>query len=1061
MTNLYDILIIDDNIDDFETCDRILSRQKNLDDEQVFRFQARHAKNAQNGFDEIDRKKPDCILLDYSLPGYDGLSVLKEIKKRYSNLPVVFFTGQGSENLAVSLLKAGASDYIIKSDIHKQNLTDIFIKAIQTNSSGHTELDIKDTAFIKVMIVDDNEDDRELVRRTLNKADKQRYRFFEFPTGENIINEIETVEPDCVLLDYSLPGENGLVVLGHISDRFPYMPVIVFSGQGSEHIAAEAIKNGAFHYLIKGELTPDLLDTTVKQGIDKNRLEKIVKQKNREIKLHQHTSIEQKKRYDRVIKATNTAVWEYYFDEDLFYIEDQIFSLIGESFEKSQLTLKRWRDLAHPDDRERIEQYWQEYTRGADSQREITYRIHHASGEWRWYREAGNVVSFNKHGKPGQIAGLIEDVTEKRNEDEVLNKLYTLATDEHLSIDKKVSEVLRLGLVYFNLELGLVSHISNQEYEVKYCEPDDFIERENTFLLADTYCSHVYGYRKVKCWTEAGNSEIQTHPCYLNQKLETYIGTTIFVNQKPYGTLAFVKKEARGRPFSDREKTLMSLMAQWISSEFTRQSNLQQIEESQDFLLLIQDSIPDLIFVKDDSFRIVRANPAFLNVYPESVRDSVIGTTTLEKYDQEEAELFLRQDKLALKNGSSETEEVIQFPDGVVRTLHTKKIRFSDKENNKYILGIGRDITERKKADALLAESEERYELAVRGSSVGLWDWNVETGELFWSDRFKKIVGISDADFRPHYDEFVSRVHPDDKEKVEDALFSHIENKTPYNVEYRLRRTDDTYVWIHARGQAIWNDEGKATRMAGSVDDISTSKAAQEELLRSNMELERFAYLASHDLQEPLRMVTNFTELLEKKYGDQLDERAKQYISFASGGASRMQLLVRGLLEYARIGNEAESFKEVDLNELKSSIEENLLASIQQTRAVIEWSDLPTILADPPQIRSVFQNLIGNAIKYQKPSVEPRITVDVDSCKEEWVFSVSDNGIGMKQEYCEKIFEPFRRLHRKEEYAGTGMGLSICRKTIEVLGGSIWATSELEKGSTFYFKLPKLKSNQE
>ncbi len=241
----------------------------------------------------------------------------------------------------------------------------------------------------------------------------------------------------------------------------------------------------------------------------------------------------------------------------------------------------------------------------------------------------------------------------------------------------------------------------------------------------------------------------------------------------------------------------------------------------------------------------------------------------------------------------------------------------------------------------------------------------------------------------------------------------------------------------------------------GTIRDITERKEAVAEILRSNQELERFAYVASHDLQEPLRMVVNFTQLLEKRYLDKLDEKGIEYIKFASDSASRMQSLVKDLLEYARIGNEAETKVRIDLDILKESIEENLFESIRQTNAVLTWDTLPSLLADPVRIRSVFQNIIGNSIKYRSSKLTPRIDIKVNAFPDEWLFSIADNGVGMNQAYCEKIFEPFKRLHRKEEYSGTGMGLSICRKSVEGLGGKIWAESKIGQGSTFYFTIPR------
>lgn len=225
-------------------------------------------------------------------------------------------------------------------------------------------------------------------------------------------------------------------------------------------------------------------------------------------------------------------------------------------------------------------------------------------------------------------------------------------------------------------------------------------------------------------------------------------------------------------------------------------------------------------------------------------------------------------------------------------------------------------------------------------------------------------------------------------------------------------------------------------------------------LTDSNEELERFAYVASHDLQEPLRMVTNFTSLLEKRYGDQLDDTAKEYMAFSSNGARRMQELIEDLLEYARIGEENERYQNIDIGKTIALIQENLKESIDTSGAKITHGDLPIIYGNQVRFMRALQNLIGNGIKYQKLNSQPEIHINVEKKDDTWLFSIKDNGIGMQQKYCKKIFEPFKRLHGKEEFSGTGMGLAICRKIIDRMGGSIWVESELGQGSIFYFILP-------
>ena len=238
------------------------------------------------------------------------------------------------------------------------------------------------------------------------------------------------------------------------------------------------------------------------------------------------------------------------------------------------------------------------------------------------------------------------------------------------------------------------------------------------------------------------------------------------------------------------------------------------------------------------------------------------------------------------------------------------------------------------------------------------------------------------------------------------------------------------------------------------------------ELARSNADLEQFAYVASHDLQEPLRKVASFCQLLEQRYGDQLDERAQSYIAFAVDGAKRMQRLIDDLLAFSRVGTRGQQFQPVDCGQVLQDVLHGLRLAIEEAGAAITYENLPTVLGDRGQLYQLLQNLIANALKF-RGKASPRIHVSATwhaggnsaggpSAEENptWVFAITDNGIGIDPQYADRIFVIFQRLHSRAQYSGTGIGLAICKKIVERHGGRIWVESMVGYGATFYFRLP-------
>ena len=393
---------------------------------------------------------------------------------------------------------------------------------------------------------------------------------------------------------------------------------------------------------------------------------------------------------------------------------------------------------------------------------------------------------------------------------------------------------------------------------------------------------------------------------------------------------------------------------------------------------------------------------------------------------------------------------------------------------------IVHDITARKVAESQLKEISERLSFALKSGEIGCWEWDIVRNTLIWDDRMYELYGVTkESDLRLTYDIWATGLHPDDRDASEILIHQTVLGKAEFNTEFRVVHPDGSIHFMKAYGLVQRDDRGNPQKMIGVNFDITDRKEMEsnlkeeieerrivaqklslltERLEISNRELLDFAYVASHDLQEPLRKIQAFGDRLKVICNDRLDEKGQDYLERMLNAAGRAQGLINDLLSFSRVTTQARPFTPVDLSEILDGVLSDLEIRIEQTGATVEIDRLPVIDADGMQMRQILQNLIGNALKFRQEGIAPLVQVRSrmftklgEECCE---IRVIDNGIGFEQKYTDRIFQIFQRLHGRGVYEGTGIGLAICRKIAERHGGSLVAESEPNQGATFIFTMP-------
>ncbi len=376
--------------------------------------------------------------------------------------------------------------------------------------------------------------------------------------------------------------------------------------------------------------------------------------------------------------------------------------------------------------------------------------------------------------------------------------------------------------------------------------------------------------------------------------------------------------------------------------------------------------------------------------------------------------------------------------------------------------GLLSEMNERKRIEEALRLNNGALAEAQRMAHLGNWQWDPVSDRVSGSEEARRILGLAPL-AEAALDELLQRIHPGDREGLKRGLVRAAQEQRPLRIDFRVLSADGEARTIHAKAE-FCRGEHEEELLVGTVQDITERKRIEEELKqtaekleRSNRNLQEFAYVVSHDLQEPLRMVSSYLQLIARRYKGKLDQDADEFIAFAVDGANRMSEMINGLLQYSRVESKGEPFQPTEMEAVLERALENLQLSLEESQAEVTHDPLPTLVTDESQMVRLMQNLIGNAIKYRGEE-PPKIHISATQEENGDHFTVRDNGIGITEKDAERIFTIFQRLHTQSEIAGTGIGLAVCKRIVERHGGRIWVESVPGEGSTFHFTIPTRES---
>ncbi len=738
---------------------------------------------------------------------------------------------------------------------------------------------------------------------------------------------------------------------------------------------------------------------------------------------------ETNRRLTLALTATRAHVYDWDLKTGRVVRERGLEEITGWRDEETPATAAWWWEQVHPDDAARLRAALE--TIGAEQTMLVSeYRIRHRSGEWRWVADHA-LLHRDAAGEMARVVGIMIDITAR----------------------KRAEEEVRQSRERFQAAAGALSDLiwtNNAKGEMEGEQPG-----------WGGFTGQTYGEYQGYGWSGA------VHP---EDRQPTVDAWNRAVAQR--SDFAFEHRVRRHdgvwRLFAIRAVPLLDergAIREWVGvhTDITdRRQAEEALRQSEERFRQVAESMPQVVWSTNPLGVLDYVNARWTELTGCDLAATNAGSFRRHMPAEDLAVMDAAWVKAARTGEPSSFE--CRFPrvaDGSLRwhLVRSIPVRNANGEIVKW-LGTSTDIDEQKRAAEALRLSEWRLRFTLDAAHFGSWELDPGTRRWQRSGLHDAIFGYETPLRDWTYERFLEHVLAEDRDGVDRLFRESLEVGGAWNCECRIRRAGDGAIrWIWISGKTAPDAYGMPGLMLGLTSDITERKEAEaalaranQELVRANADLEQFGYSASHDLQEPLRNVMIYSELLARRYGSQLGPEALEILEYLKGGASRMEILIRDLLEYTQV-RKVESLEESDAIQAMADALANLANGIEESGAEITHGHLPRVAMHQVHLQQLLQNLIGNALKYRSQRT-PRVAIEAKRRGAEWIFSVSDNGIGIDAQYRERIFGLFKRLHTAQEYSGTGIGLAICQRIVERYGGRIWVESEVGKGSTFFFTVP-------